>query len=473
MYACILKAALPYLVHKTKDTKRGTTVKHTELILLLILVTVLAAALISCGHTHVFEGWQTTTEPTCTATGVRTGTCACGQTATEPIPATGHGKTAQRIAAEPDCTNDGSLVTYCTVCSGTVEEAAIPARGHEGVSEIVREPTCKQAGREQTVCTVCEQTLSSHFLPMQSHGSLPYAYNGDATALVDGTATASCPHCDYAHTKTVEGSAALIRETFAGKNVSILGDSISTYGGISNGAAYTTTNSTIQANAVWNYGPSRPEFGVTDASMTWWQRTIDALGANRLVNNSYSGDKITDRALKGRCTQLHDDTGDNAGTQPDIIFVYLGTNDFSAVGADVGSVAHLSMNDIATKAANSGYGTSSVAEAFAVMLYRMKAAYPDAEIYCLTVLEKPGVNESALTTFNDGLCAAAALFEDVYVADIFRDSGIHDDENFDFYVPNNRLHPGGEGMRVISEVLLTSVMENSKYLTADFDDLLS
>lgn len=255
--------------------------------------------------------------------------------------------------------------------------------------------------------------------------------------------------------------------------MSILGDSISTYGGISNGAAYTTTNSTIQANAVWNYGPSRPEFGVTDASMTWWQRTIDALGANRLVNNSYSGDKITNYVLKGRCTQLHDDTGDNAGTKPDIIFVYLGTNDFSAVGADVGSVAHLSMNDIATKAANSGYGTSSVAEAFAVMLYRMKTAYPDAEIYCLTVLEKPGVNVNALTTFNDGLCAAAALFEDVHVADIFRDSGIHDDENFDFYVPNNRLHPGGEGMRVISEVLLTSVMENSKYLTADLDDLLS
>jgi lysophospholipase L1-like esterase len=223
---------------------------------------------------------------------------------------------------------------------------------------------------------------------------------------------------------------------------------------------------------VWNYGPSYPASGVTDPTHTWWQKTVDTLGAERLVNNSWSGDKIVDRALKGRATQLHDDTGANAGELPDIIFIYLGTNDFSAVGASVGSVASLTVSDIAAKAENANYTPASVAEAYAVMLYRIKAAYPDAEIYCLNVIEKPNVNVASLAQFNDGLLAATDLFEDVYAVDIFRNSGIHDDANFDYYVPGNRLHPGENGMRAISKVLLDVIFENSRYMPEGFNELL-
>ena len=448
--------------------------KHTELILLLILVTVLAAALISCGHTHVFEGWRTTTEPTCTATGVRTGTCACGQTATEPIPATGHGKTAQRIAAEPDCTNDGSLVTYCTVCSGTVEETAIPARGHEGVSEIVREPTCKQAGREQTVCTVCEATYNARMLPMVKHSELPYTYNGDATALADGTATAQCPHCEYTDTVPLVGSSARIRAAFEGKRVSILGDSISTYVDITSGVAADTTNSTIRDNIVWGgYRPSSPAFGGTGVGSTWWQRTIDAMGATRLVNNSHAGESISG-AARGRCMQLHDDTGDNAGECPDIIFVYLGTNDCNRTMGDIRS---LTDSEIAHRAELSNYVPSTVAEGYAILLYRMMKTYPDAEIYCLTNLERSDIDAAKTAAVCETIRQVVARFEGVHLVDIAEECGIRSDAaDFEFYIPkdggNKSIHPGVEGMRAIHEVLMKVVVENSKYMTEPIEGLL-
>jgi hypothetical protein len=68
--------------------------------------------------------------------------------------------------------------------------------------------------------------------------------------------------------------------------------------------------------------------------------------------------------------------------------------------------------------------------------------------------------------------AATDLFEDVYAVDIFRNSGIHDDANFDYYVPGNRLHPGENGMRAISKVLLDVIFENSRYMPEGFNELL-
>ena len=53
-------------------------------------------------HTHTFGDWTVTTPATCTADGVETRTCACGETETRAIPATGH----------VDADNDGK----CDVC---------------------------------------------------------------------------------------------------------------------------------------------------------------------------------------------------------------------------------------------------------------------------------------------------------------------------------------------------------------------
>ena len=114
------------------------------------------------------------------------------------------------------------------------------------------------------------------------------------------------------------------------KTISILGDSISTYANYSNGTAAGTANSTIKNGAV--YYP-RSGFDVT-AESTWWYQAAQELEMDILVNNSWSGSCLlntrsgTVGAYVDRCVQLHDDTGDNAGQMPDIIAIFLGTNDY-------------------------------------------------------------------------------------------------------------------------------------------------
>ena len=69
---------------------------------------------------------------------------------------------------------------------------------------------------------------------------------------------------------------------FAGKKVSILGDSISTYEGVSNNTAY---NATIGENLVY-YTEGLHGVSLHD---TWWQQVIDTLDMELCVNNSWSG----------------------------------------------------------------------------------------------------------------------------------------------------------------------------------------
>ena len=60
------------------------------------------ADIVCTDHTHAFGDWTVTTPATCTADGVETRSCACGETQTRVIPATGH----------VDADNDGK----CDVC---------------------------------------------------------------------------------------------------------------------------------------------------------------------------------------------------------------------------------------------------------------------------------------------------------------------------------------------------------------------
>lgn len=116
--------------------------------------------------------------------------------------------------------------------------------------------------------------------------------------------------------ENVEMSLDEIIASYAGKKVSVIGDSISTLSGISND---TTTNTTIGNNS-YHYSTS---FGVNN---TWWQQVINTLGMERLVINAWSGSTVlkdnkgTDSAMyKTRCVNLHNDI---TGEMPDVILVF-------------------------------------------------------------------------------------------------------------------------------------------------------
>ena len=433
-----------------------------------------------CGKTSGEAGEHDYADATCTSAKI----CkTCGVWFGRPL---GHNYSPANCTSPKTCSTCGHEVgdpehdytdatcttpKSCSLCGATQGDSL----GHKTDTEIV-EATCSIDGYERTFCTVCGTTFNTTVIPKTNHSELSFVYNGDATATVDGTATAKCPFCNYTATKTLVGSSALIAEAFADKKISILGDSISTYKDVTAGIAADTTNSTIRDNIVWNgYNPGNSTFGGTSVDSTWWQRTINALGATRLVNNSYSGRTVS-QALAGPCTQLHDDTGDNAGETPDIIFVYLGTNDiFSAA---MGDGSKFDMATIQTMSDKTSYVPQNLAESYAIMLYRIQKAYPDAEIYCLTTLERSDASIELTHAVNRVICDVVALFDGVHLVDIGVETPItRDNPDYITYMPkdtgNKSLHPSVEGMREISRVLLKVLVENSRYMSEAFDDLLS
>ena len=79
-------------------------------------------------HTHAFSAWTVTTPATCTTDGVETRSCACGETETRIIPATGHAFGAWTVTTPATCTTDGVETRSCAC--GETETRIIPATGH-------------------------------------------------------------------------------------------------------------------------------------------------------------------------------------------------------------------------------------------------------------------------------------------------------------------------------------------------------
>lgn len=256
-------------------------------------------------------------------------------------------------------------------------------------------------------------------------------------------------------------------DKFAGKTISILGASISTYTGISNDSS---TNSTIGSNAVY-YTEGR--YGVY-ADDTWWMQVCTDLGFRLLVNNSWSGSSLlhtrngTVGAYVDRCVQLHDDTGDNNGEEPDIIGIQLGTNDYqyykSTLGtADIDYGALIIDNSDGTYT----YSTPTTSlEAAAIVLHKISVRYPNAEVYYLTLSQRVDFadgEQELLEQFNADLAAVCAHFG-VSVVDIYN-CGI-DQENFDTYIGDGRVHPNCLGMDAYTEAFKRAVLANHKQETA-------
>ena len=247
--------------------------------------------------------------------------------------------------------------------------------------------------------------------------------------------------------------------------MSILGDSNSAYHGWSDGDAADTTNSTIRDSNTYF---EESDIAVEDM---WWYLAAQELGAEILVNNSWSGSCVfgpnepyagegTD-GCGDRCVNLHDDTGDNAGEEPDIIVIFLGTDDCTFRWETIGTASAVNHAALITETEDGvryAEPTTS-AEAYAIMLDRIMRRYPDAEVYCMTVPPRRDANiyqRYVVETMNDIIRTEAARFGAV-VADIYEDSGITSEvSSFDRYMMD-LLHPNEEGMARIADVLVAAV----------------
>lgn len=211
--------------------------------------------------------------------------------------------------------------------------------------------------------------------------------------------------------------------------ISIMGDSISTYEG------YNPWGSEVYYKGVMlrdNYLKS-----VDD---TWWMQVIKGLGGELCMNESFSGCLVSGNSeisacSKERCFALHGET------TPDIILVYVGTN-------DRGWNVEIDYNKPQDK--ENFYG------AYRIMLSQIKSNYPQAKIICGTLLglEKyeTGVNGKFWKGYNK-------LYNDA-IKKAVEDEGciLADLASFNtYYASIDGLHPNADGHKTMSKLWLKCI----------------
>jgi len=232
-------------------------------------------------------------------------------------------------------------------------------------------------------------------------------------------------------------------QKYKGKLFSILGDSVSTLDGYSRpyGAEFYAGENKFRSNV----------FSPED---TWWGKVIDKLGGELLVNNSFSGSTVCRREgcifPSYGCSDERTSDLSRGGISPDVIMVYMGTNDRgyglppTADGMDEEDVSVFSV-------------------AYSLMLKKLKENYPLAEIWCFT-LAASYRRDYPDTPFSY-MCRGHHM--DEYCEVIRSCAGEHGCRVIDLYkaTESNRfeafdgLHPSDAGMAVIAEAVLRDIGE--------------
>ena len=276
---------------------------------------------------------------------------------------------------------------------------------------------------------------------------------------------------------------ALERE-YGGAYLSILGDSISTFAGVSNDREQ---NSTIGGNAVW-YPDGNTN--LLNESMTYWGRMIQSTGMRLCVNNSWSGSRVYGAAGGGsgnmlsRATQLHKDNGTQSpgdDIDPNLIFVYMGINDlhndnavpfgdlYQVLANNDGRTDHQKIEawfaDVLTQAQQTnsvkqGETYRTFEQAYALSLHAMKEKYSNARIYCFTYVKNmdPRCTDEKLEKYNTCVRALASYFE---LGLIDQSQGYITESNFHSYSNDTQyLHPNAAGHQWLQRLIVETLYKD-------------
>ena len=157
-------------------------------------------------HTHSYTA-TVTKQPTCTAEGVKTFRCSCGDSYTETIPAAGHVFGAYVYNNDATEAADGTETAACTICGAKDTRTAAGtkiAHVHNYTAAVTKAATCAEEGVKTYTCS-CGSSYTEA-VPVVAHSFGEYVYNDDATTEKDGTKTATCSVCGATDTVTAEGT---------------------------------------------------------------------------------------------------------------------------------------------------------------------------------------------------------------------------------------------------------------------------
>lgn len=228
---------------------------------------------------------------------------------------------------------------------------------------------------------------------------------------------------------------------YRAKYLSILGDSISTLDGY-NPSGYNVF-----------YDPQNcARANINGVGDTWWGIISEWYRCELLVNNSWSGSRVTE--LPNRTTLFPSGCSDERtsglsanGIDPDVIIIYLGTNDF-------GYGVKIKPGKIFTKPTLEYFDF-----AYKTMLQKIRKNYPKAKIYCCTLCPsymsvKPDFVFPTIYQGNDirdfnEIIHRHAFRNHCYLIDLYQ---------FNFpYDSIDGSHPNKDGMELLAALMIKCI----------------
>lgn len=277
---------------------------------------------------------------------------------------------------------------------------------------------------------------------------------------------------------------AAVAAAYGGKSLSLIGDSISSFAGI--------TDNTDYSSALIDNRCYYSKKYLNDHTQMYWGRVAEDTGMELCVINGWSSSKVygggrdkhdqinpdKDNMLV-RSTTLHN----NAGEKPDVILLYMGINDVSYAhwsdlyerltatgksGSDTQIVEAWMAGVNATYEANKeqilpGTTYESWEASYALSLAQMREHYPDAEIYIINLIRSHhgSGTEEKITKANTCLAALAAYFG-VGVVDQAK-SEVNFDNCHLFGADEAdpvALHPNLRGHAALTKLIVETLYEN-------------
>ena len=154
-------------------------------------------------HTHKYSE-KVTKSATCTAEGVKTFTCSCGDSYTESIAKLGH--SYKDTVTAPTCTADGYTVHKCSRCGDSYTDSKTSKLGHSwGGWVTVKAPTASSTGTAERTCSRCsaKETKTLDKLTDSHTHSYDYSVTRDVTCTADGIITYKCVECGHSYTESI------------------------------------------------------------------------------------------------------------------------------------------------------------------------------------------------------------------------------------------------------------------------------
>lgn len=234
------------------------------------------------------------------------------------------------------------------------------------------------------------------------------------------------------------------KNKYYGKQFSVLGDSISTLEGF-HPKGYRVFYESSNAGVT----------NIRQMKDTWWGKVIDYFGGELLVNNSWSGSRVTklpnsNQIFPSACSDeraggLHVDH-----VKPDVIMIYMGTNDW-AFGARSDLDTHILGVD-----EEEYFGS-----AYSIMLKKIRKNYPDAEIWCCT-LSSTYMSSNSEFTFPEIYYGSDISYYNYEIRENAQKYGCKLIELFKNRIPYNSVdgsHPNAEGMNTLAVQVIRAICD--------------